>query len=193
MAQRQLEASYRPLLIDVVPTGPISPNDPLPIASLGLIKIEFPSGHSADIDPRQIYVGLSGGRINIAIPLRNVGSGLAVVLPALITVGGQRIGSMEGTSVQSKLVPSGETTRIVCAPRLSQLEAAEYPWVVVLQVPYRDFVGGQFTIACVTLEQRYKEIEWTLQGIDQLTGDDARKQMEEARVRQMNPSTASPG
>lgn len=132
------------------------------------------------------------GRMNIAVPLRNVGSGLAVVLPALITAGGQRIGAIEGTYVQSKLVPPGETTRVVCAPRLTQLEAASYPWIVILKVPYQDFTGGQPTIARIWLEQRYKETEWILHGIDQLIGDEAREQMEEARVRQMNPSTASP-
>jgi hypothetical protein len=188
MAERQLEASYRPLLIDVVPSGPVSENDRVLIASQGRINVEFPGGHSEAFDPRQIYVGLSGGRMNIAVPLRNVGNGLAVVLPALITAGGQRIGAMEGTSVQSKLMPPGETTRVVCAPRLTQLEAASYPWVVILKVPYQDFAGGQPTIARIWLEQRYKETEWILHGIDQLIGDDAREQMEEARARLPGPS-----
>ena len=193
MAQRQLEASYRPLLIDVVPTGPVSSNDPvLAVATQPLIHVEFPGGHSDRFDPRQIYVALSGGRMNIAVPLRNVGNGLAVVFPALITAGGQRIGAMEGSSVQSKLVPPGDTRRVVCAPRLTQLEAATYPWVVILKVPYQDFADGQQTIARVFLEQRYKEGDWVLSGIDQLIGDNARDQMEEARVRQMNPSTAPP-
>jgi hypothetical protein len=193
MAQRQLESSYRPLLIDVVPTGPVSQNDPVLVAAPTLMEIEFPGGHSDTIDSRQTYVALSGGRINIAVPLRNVGNGLAVVLPALITVVGQRIGGMEGSSIQSKLVPPGETTRVVCAPRLTQLEAASYPWVVILTVPYQDFADGQQTIARVFLEQRYKEGVWVLSGIDQLIGDNARDQMEEVRVRQMNPSTAPPG
>jgi hypothetical protein len=59
-AQRQLEASYRPLLIDVVPTGPISPNDP-PFVTTGRIKVEFPGGHADIFDPRQIYVAPTGG------------------------------------------------------------------------------------------------------------------------------------
>ena len=188
MGQRQIEASYRPLLIDVVPSGPVSENDRVLIASEGRIKVEFPGGHGDVFDPRQIYVALSGGRMNIAIPLRNVGNGLAVLLQALITAGGQRIGAMEGTTVQSKLVPPGETTRVVCAPRLTQLEAASYPWVVIVKVPYQDFTGGQPTIARIWLEQRFKETEWLLHGIDQLIGDDAREQMEEARARLVNPS-----
>jgi hypothetical protein len=192
MAQRQLEASYRPLLIGVVPTGPVSRNDPVLVAAPTQMEIEFPGGHSDTIDSRRTYVALSGGRINIAVPLRNVGNGLAVVFPALITVVGQRIGSMEGTSVQSKLVPPGETTRVVCAPRLTQLEAASYPWVVILTVPYQDFADGQQTIARVFLEQRYKESEWVLKDIDQLIGDNARDQMEEARARSVTPSGAAP-
>jgi len=152
------------------------------------MKIEFPGGHSDAIDPRQIYVNLSGGRMNIAVPLRNVGNGLAVVFPALITAGGQRIGAMEGTYVQSKLMPPGETTRVVCAPRLTQMEEATYPWVVTLKVPYQDFTGGQPTIARIWLEQQFKETEWLLHGIDQVIGDEARDQMEEARARLVNPS-----
>jgi hypothetical protein len=188
IGQRQIEASYRPLLIDVVPSGPVSENDRVLIASQGRINVEFPGGHSEVFDPRQIYVGLIGGRINIAIPLRNAGNGLAVLLPALITADGQRIGAMEGTIVQSKRVPPGETTRVVCAPRLTQLAAASYPWVVIVKVPYQDFTGGQPTIARIWLEQRFKETGWLLHGIDQLVGDDAREQMEEARARLVNPS-----
>ncbi len=98
---------------------------------------------------------------------------------------------MEGRSVQSKLVPPEETTRVVCAPRLTQLEMADYPWSVILHVPYQDFAGGQLTIARVWLEQRYKEREWVLHGIDQVIGDDARKQMDEARAHRMNPPAAA--
>jgi hypothetical protein len=192
VSQRQLEASYRPLLIGVVPTGPVSRNDPVLVAAPTLMEIEFPGGHSDTIDSRRTYVALSGGRMNIAVPLRNVGNGLAVVFPALIRVVGQRIGSMEGTSVQSKLVPPGETTRAVCAPRLTQLEAASYPWVVILTVPYQDFADGQQTIARVFLEQQYKESKWILRDIDQLIGDNARDQMEEARARSVTPSGAAP-
>jgi hypothetical protein len=190
MAQRQLEASYRPLLIDVVPTGPISASDPPTFGTPNRIRVAFPGGHSDGFDPRQVYVSLSGGRMNIAVPLRNVGNGLAVVFPSLITVGGQRIGTMEGSSVQSKLVPPGETTRVVCAPRLTQLEAATYPWVVIVKVPYQDFTGGQPTIARIWLEQRFKETEWLLHGVDQVIGDEARDQIEEARADLVKPSDA---
>ncbi len=188
MAQRQLEASYRPLLIDVVPTGPVSLNDPIEMALGDRIRVEFPGGHGDTFDPRQIYVALSSGRINIAVPLRNVGSGVAVVLPALIWVGGQRMGAMEGCDVQSKLVPPGETTRIVCAPRLTQQEMADYPWVVIVHVPYQDFAGGQLTIARVMLEQRFKETEWILHAVDQLIGDEAREQMDKMRSRLLSPA-----
>jgi hypothetical protein len=193
VSQRQLEASYRPLLIDVVPTGPVSPNDPLASGLGHRIKVEFPGGHSDNFDPREIYVGLSGGRMNIAVPLRNVGNGVAVIVPNLIWVGGQRvIVPMEGTIVQSKLVPPGETTRVVCAPRLTQQEMADYPWVVILHVPYWDFAGGQLTIARVMLEQRFKETEWILRGIDQLVGDEAEDQMDKMRSRLLAPPSGAP-
>ena len=186
MAQRQLEASYRPLLIDVVSTGPFSSIDPRLLGSPDKINVEFPGGHSGAFDPRQVYVDLSGGRMNIAVPLRNVGSGVAAIIPALITASGERMGAMVGCEVQSKLVPPGETTRVVCAPRLTQLEMANYPWVVILSVPYQDFTGAQTTIARIWLEQRYKETEWVLHGIDQLTDDDARKYVDDARARLLN-------
>jgi len=189
VSQRQLEASYRPLLIDVVPTGPISASDPIEVGIGKRIKVEFPGGHGDQFDPRQIYVALSGGRMNIAVPLRNVGNGVAVIVPNLIWVGGQRvIVPMEGCAVQSTRVPPGETTRIVCAPRLTQQEMADYPWVVIVHVPYWDFAGGQLTVARVMLEQRFKETEWILHGIDQLVGDEAKDQMDKMRSRLLSPA-----
>ena len=81
MAQRQIDASYRPLLIDVPPYGPLDPNDPLVPADSPRIRLDFPGGHTDVADPRQIYVQLSGPRANIAIPLRNVGQGLRSSTP----------------------------------------------------------------------------------------------------------------
>jgi hypothetical protein len=185
MAQRQIESSHRPLLIDVAPDGPV-PYDPLTITPLGdapRIHTEFPGGHAATFDPRQVYVGPSGGRMNIAVPLRNVGTGVAALIPALITVGGQRIGEMGGCIVQSKLVPPGENTRVVCAPRLTQLEMADYPWVLIINVPYRDYIGGQPTIARLRLEQRFKETEWLLHGVDQVVGKEARALVDDILTR----------
>lgn len=58
MAQRQIESSYRPLLIDVPPDGIIQ-YDPLamkitPAGEGPRIHAEFPGGHGANFDPRKI-------------------------------------------------------------------------------------------------------------------------------------------
>jgi hypothetical protein len=116
VSQRQLEASYRPLLIDVVPTGPISPNDPLRYAKPPRIDVDFPGGHEQTIDPRQIYAGLIGGRTNIAIPLRNVGSGSRSSSPRWSR-------PLDNASAQSKVPMSSRSSsrpgrpRGSCVPR----------------------------------------------------------------------------
>jgi hypothetical protein len=171
--QRQIEASYRPLLIDIPPYGPIDPNDPLIPTDSPRIRLDFPGGHTDDADPRQVYVALSGSVVNIAVPLRNVGQGLAVIDPNTITVFGQRIGSMEAPVVQRKRIPRGEITRILCTPRLTSpsLEVAQYPWTLEVRVPYCDFVGGQGAVVVVYLEQRFSDSEWTLRDIEQVAPD----------------------
>ncbi len=175
MAQRQIEASYRPLLIDVPPYGPIDPSDPLVPADEPRIRLDFPGGHSDVADPRQIYVHLSGPRANIAIPLRNVGQGLAVVDPALVSVYGQRIGEMEPPVVQRKRIPPGEITRILCVPRLvsAGLEVARYPWTLEVRVPYSDFIGGQGAVVVIYLEQQLSDTEWLLKDVEQIPPDEA--------------------
>jgi hypothetical protein len=176
MAQRQIEASYRPLLIDVPPYGPIDPNDPLVSADDSpRIRLDFPGGHTDFADPRQIYVHLSGPRANIAIPLRNVGQGLAVVDPALVSVFGQRIGEMEPPVVQRKRIPPGEITRILCTPRLVSpgLGVATYPWVLEVRVQYSDFIGGQGAVVVVYLEQQFSDAEWLLKDVEQIPPDEA--------------------
>lgn len=175
MAQRQIEASYRPLLIDVPPYGPIDPNDPLVPADSPRIHLDFPGGHTDVADPRQIYVRLSGPRANIAIPLRNVGQGLAVVDPALVSVFGQRIGEMEPPVVQRKRIPPGEITRILCTPSLvsAGLEVATYPWMLEVRVQYSDFIGGQGAVVVVYLEQQFRDDEWLLKDVEQIPPDEA--------------------
>lgn len=167
MAQRQIETSYRPLLIDVAPTGPVSSNDDL-LGSYGVprIRLSFPGGHNDDIDPRKIYVHLTGPWVSIAVPLRNVGQGLAVIDSRQIAAHGQRLGEMAGCEVQHQRVPPGETTRIICSPRLAQGQAATYPWVLSVTVPYCDFSGGQAAVAIVNVEQRGSGEDWCLRDVE---------------------------
>jgi hypothetical protein len=175
MAQRQIEASYRPLLIDVAPYGPVDPNDPLVPADEPRIRLDFPGGHTDVADPRQIYVHLSGPRANIAIPLRNVGQGLAIVDPALVSVYGQRIGEMGPPVVQRKRIPPGEITRILCTPRLvsAGLEVATYPWTLEVRVQYSDFIGGQGAVVVIYLEKQWSDTEWLLRDVEQIPPDEA--------------------
>jgi hypothetical protein len=76
-AQRQLQASYRPLLIETPPHGPPDESDRALVAgpNKGRVQLRFPGGHEDFADPRAVYVELSGPRINVAVPLRNVGNG----------------------------------------------------------------------------------------------------------------------
>jgi hypothetical protein len=167
MAQRQIQESYRPLLIEVSPTGPVPTDDPLLSAySAPKVRLDFPGGHIDDVDPRQVYVHLSGPRVNIAVPLRNVGNGLAVIAPNLIMVLGQRVGEMSEFAVQRQRVPPGETTRILCAPRLTFPGQADYPWALTIRVQYTDFVGGQASVVTVHLEQRFAEDPWLLRDVE---------------------------
>jgi hypothetical protein len=132
------------------------------------VRIDFPGGHTAEIDPRTAYVHLSGPWADVSVPLRNVGQGLAVIDTEHIAVKGQRLGEMHSRHAWRERVPPGETTRIVCTPRMTQSEAATYPWVWELMVPYRDFTGGQLTVAVVRLEQRFDDEDWLLSDIKQV-------------------------
>jgi hypothetical protein len=174
MAQRQIEASHRPLLIDVAPTGPVDSNDDLLVSfSSPRIRLAFPGGHTDDIDPRAIYVHLGGPWVSIAVPLRNVGQGLAVIDPQQIAARGQRLGEMAGCEVQRQRVPPGETTRVLCAPRLIQEQVATYPWVFSLAVPYYDFSGRQPSVAIVHLEQLGSGDDWRLRDVEQAQPESA--------------------
>jgi hypothetical protein len=167
MAQRQLESSYRPLLIDVAGEGPVDPADAvLPSAAGPLMILDFAGGHSATTDPREIYVGLSGPRINVAVPLRNVGNGLAVLNPVGVRLLGQRVLDQRTgehvADIERPRVPPGETTRILCAPQITPTEFATHPWILTLRVPYFDFAGGQGQVAVVHLTQPFQDDPWKL-------------------------------
>jgi len=172
-AQRQIEASHRPLLIDVAPHGPISINDEvLETRSSPTIRMEFPGGHIAESDPRQGYIHLDGPWASIAVPLRNVGRGLAVIDPRGVRVVGGGLGEMAGCTVRRERVPPGETTRVLCTPRLIQGFVPPYPWAWEVLVPYRDFEGGQAAVAVVRLERMAEEAGWHLVDIKQVAPQD---------------------
>jgi len=174
MAQRQIDASHRPLLIDVAPTGPIDDNDDLLVNySAPRVRLAFPGGHTDDADPRAIYVHLGGPWVSIAVPLRNVGQGLAVIDPQQITAHGQRLDEMTSCEVQRQRLPPGETARIICTARMIQGQVATYPWVLSVAVPYCDFSSGQPAMAIVHLEQLGREEDWRLRDVEQAQPESA--------------------
>jgi hypothetical protein len=163
-AQRQLQESHRPLLIEVPPHGPPDENDRL--VAQNRVRLSFPGGHEAEADPRGVHVALSGPRINVAVPLRNVGNGLAVIHPAQVQLLGQRtvkqpLGEWL-TVVERPRVPPGESTRILHAPTINPTEIAEYPWTLTMRVPYWDFAGELGSVAIIYLEQAYRDEPWSL-------------------------------
>jgi hypothetical protein len=168
VAQCQLQASYRPLLIEVPPLGPPDAGDRPPVAGTnkGRVQLRFPGGHEGYADPREVYVALSGPRINVAVPLRNVGNGLAVIHPAQVQLLGQRMLPQRVgewlTVVERPRVPPGETTRILHAPQISATEMADYPWILTLRVPYWDFAAEQGSVALIYLQQEYRDDPWLL-------------------------------
>ncbi len=170
-AQRQLRASYRPLLIELPPYGPADENDPVLEAgpAEGRVPLRFPGGHEGLAEPRGVYVALSGPRINVSVLLRNVGNGLAVIHPMQVQLLGQRmlpqrLGEFL-TVVERPRVPPGETTRILHAPTINHTEMADYPWVLTLRVPYWDFAVEEGWVALIYLEQAYQDEPWSLREI----------------------------
>jgi hypothetical protein len=134
-----------------------------------VVQLRFPGGHEDFADPRAVYVALSGPRINVAVPLRNVGNGLAVIHPIQVHLLGQRMLPQRVgewlTVVERPRVPPGETTRILHAPTISATEMADYPWILTLRVPYWDFAAQEGWVALIYLEQAYRDDPWLLRWI----------------------------
>jgi hypothetical protein len=151
-ARQQVEDARRPVLIDVSEhsSGP-SDLDP------GLfVRLNFPTGEPVtDVDWRRAYVDSSPTHIRVAVPLRNVGSGLAVIDPErarLKGLGGDRVlldGETASIAIHRERVAQGETMRILCVDE--KLTAGE-PDSLEVGVFYNDHRGGQTTVARVVLE-----------------------------------------
>jgi hypothetical protein len=170
-AQSQLRASYRPLLIELPRFGPADENDPVIEGGpeQGYVPLRFPDGHDGTVEPRAVYVALSGPRINVSVLLRNVGNGLAVIHPMQVQLLGprmlpQRLGEYV-TKIERPRVPPNETTRILHAPTINPTEMAAYPWNLTLRVPYWDFAGEGGWVALIFLEQAFQEEPWSLRSI----------------------------
>jgi hypothetical protein len=159
MTQQQIESTHRPLLIDVTETASgqsdLDPNK--------TPQLDFPGGHTVLWDWRQVYVGFPAGRICVGVPLRNVGTGPAVIDKDGVRVVGDGLDREPlGREVHRERVPPGETTRVLCTYAL--VPQSDPRWLQVL-VPYRDFAGAQATVADVRLECVVQPDKWRVHSI----------------------------
>lgn len=161
MAEAQIQAARRPLLIDVpceVLDGAARPKR---------IRYSFGDGHAPEIEPNEIYVHRDGANVYIVVPLRNVGTGLASIphMMSILAAGSDE--SIESTSygrAERSRVPPGETTRISCVAGL--YAEPKHPWVVTISVMYYDYLNGQEAVTVVYLEQEEPGGEWALADIE---------------------------
>jgi hypothetical protein len=80
----------------------------------GKVLLQFPNVPDAKVDWREVYVGFPDATISVAVPLRNVGNGPAVIDPGGVRVLGKGIDrKVLGREVHRERVPPGETTRIL--------------------------------------------------------------------------------
>jgi hypothetical protein len=188
--EHQVASSYRPLLVDVLPSAPVpddmgalydhtwsqGPNatahEPGPV-----IETTLPGMVPRFFDPRTAFVLFQAGKIFLSVPLRNVGRGLAVIDDDGVELAGPLVGTLEHRMVQRRHVPAGETTRI-------DLITGAYHWensyevlpgrVMFgigwqLAVPYLDFAGQQRTTAMLQIVCRGEQVDgpWLVERVDQ--------------------------
>jgi hypothetical protein len=163
--QSQLRASYRPLLIEVLRDGPITPDMEATPNRHGQRGEDMPAvielnlaGAGMFIDPRRVFVDPSKGYVSV--PLRNVGAGLAVLDPDALAVGGLQC-EVDETTVDRPRVPPGETTRVNLALMLVEGEEAKR---FSVHVPYTDLAGEQRTKVEVYL--RRSDNRWEIEHLE---------------------------
>jgi hypothetical protein len=161
--QAQIDASRRPLLIDVTPTAPAPADLDVP----GAVDLSFPGGHETSVDVRRIYVAFAEGLAFFAVPLRNVGPGLAAIDTAAITASGEGLASQPlGREVQRERVPSGEMTRVLCTYEHATGNTEPDRSIYELRIPYADLDETQRLVAVVHLEH-VAESKWRIQNVQQ--------------------------
>ncbi|MHB1468654.1 MAG: hypothetical protein ACYCU0_01255 [Solirubrobacteraceae bacterium] len=162
-ARDELDASHRPLLIEVFPDGPIyadmgARDNPNISRAPGrdvekTIPVRFDGTNPREADPRLVFVEFERSTFFISAPLRNVGRGLAVIVESEITVDGDAVYGLKAPPSATRVrVPDRETTRV-------NIVAQHHSGVAIgpgdrwtLTVPYTDFAGRQRTIARLVLE-----------------------------------------
>jgi hypothetical protein len=165
IAREQIEAEHRPLLIDITPTAPAATDLDGGVNAY----VDFPGGEEkVNIDGRTVYVDFAKGRVFFAVPLRNVGRGLAIIDPSTIRVKGAGVSarSLGNAAVQRERVPPGEMTRIVCTYESAPDDGGP-PTDYEVWVPYTDLDESQSFQALVHIE-RIVEGEWRVREVEQI-------------------------
>jgi hypothetical protein len=140
-AQRQLAASSEPLLVDVEHnSGRTGEHD---------YEIEYDDGGTSTVDQSwvAVYAAPSEG-VLVSFPLRNVGSGVAVVSGAALKVGDE---TFAGRVVRRFIAP-GELGRFewqwaTAGPNAAAIRAAISAGVLSVAVEYADFGGRRSTVS----------------------------------------------
>ena len=142
----QLRASREPLLIGVLPNGPVTPDmEASLVGGSYIIGLSIPTV-TASTDPRRVAVDLKAGYVSF--PLRNVGPGVARVIAGKIECeGGWEV---VGLSTDRELVPTGETTRVNIS--LAEIQDPDTS-VIAAVVPYSDLADEVHSSAVVILER----------------------------------------
>jgi hypothetical protein len=136
-AREQIEAEHRPLLIDVPSPGPL--DSPRPGS---IFPVEFPGGDVMHIDGRRVYGYFGEGRVFFAVPLRNVGRGLAAIEPREVSIKGPGLSAQPlGVSIEHERVPPNEATRLYFT--YESVAADAPPLAYAIRVPYKDLDGSQ--------------------------------------------------
>jgi hypothetical protein len=208
--ERQVGASYRPLLVDVLTSAPVpddmgalydvswsqGPNatahEPGPV-----IESKLPGMVARFFDPRTAFVLFQGGKIFLSVPLRNVGPGLAVIDDDGVELAGPLVGTLEYRTIQRRQVPVGETTRIdlITAALRWQDSYETVPGRVMfgtawqLAVPYLDFAGEQRTTAKLQIVCRGEQVDgpWLVERVEQESPHE-----DEPRIGELSAAASSP-
>jgi hypothetical protein len=172
MIERQIDATRQPLLIDVPPDGPIDPNERLiPGRPQPRVQIRFGDGVEVESDPRLICVERLGSRLYIAVPFRNVGTGVAVLNPMFgVLIQSEQVPETSYARAERRIVPPGENTRITCIGGIWE-EPEAYPWTVAIGVVYHDLIDRQESVTTAYLEQTSADAPWVLRDIERYMAD----------------------
>lgn len=120
-----------------------------------------------NVDAHRVYVHIEGGWAFIGLPLRNVGRGLATINEDDVRLFGGGLGHLEECEVLRERVPPQESSRILCTSHYDHASQVGFPHSLQLLVPYRDFAGGQLTVAVFELAQHSEGEPWALRAVKQ--------------------------